>query len=299
MLPTNSTTSNPTDVTDAKKLPWSQESFVPIPSRRPWLNGLLGVAKYEWERSLSWSRLLGLLLLIAFPVALIATVKTIADVNSRATDDAKFAIFSIVVFVLIPQITTMLSLLLWATPAVNSELEGQTWIYALIRPNGRIILVLGKYLVAVCWAIIGGTISISLLIPILNLERGWDLWWTTWRLLILGSIAYSALYIMIGTFFQRRSMVVAFVYTVVIEGLLSFIPATINQLTVSYRLRSLFLQWIDIRLPENDDNPFTIADLSGEWHLVLGILIYGAICLCITAFWLRRSEYSLQPEAAL
>jgi ABC-type transport system involved in multi-copper enzyme maturation permease subunit len=299
MLPTKPMPLTPADSPSPNKLPWSQDSFVPIPNRRPWRNGLLGVAKYEWERSLTWSRLLGLLLIIAFPVALIATVKTIADVNSRATPDTKFVIFSIVVFVLIPQIATMLSLLLWATPAVNSELEGQTWIYALVRPNGRIILVLGKYLVAVFWSLIGGTVSVSLLVPILQLDRSWDLWWTTMRLLFLASVAYSALYIMIGTFFQRRSMVVAFIYTVVIEGLLSFLPATVNQLTVSYRLRSLFLQWINIKLPADDDNPFMIADLSGEWHLVLGILIYAVVCLTISAYWLRRSEYSLQPEAAL
>lgn len=299
MLPTNPVQSTQSDNTASSKLPWSQDSFVPIAQRRPWLNGLLGVAKYEWERSLSWSRMLGLMLIVAFPVALIATVKTLTDVNMRATADDKFLIFSVVVFALIPQIATMLSLLLWATPAVNSELEGQTWIYALVRPNGRIVLVLGKYLVAVFWSIIGGTISVSLLIPILSLDRSWDLWWTTIRLLVLASLSYSALYIMIGTFFQRRAMVVAFIYTVVSEGLLSLLPATVNQITVSYRLRSLFLQWINVRLPKDDDNPFMIADLSAQWHLVLGILIYTLICLGISAFWLRRSEYSLQPEASL
>lgn len=298
MLPTNTTTSTTADISSATKLPWSQDSYVAIPQRRPWLYGLVGVAKYEWERSLSWSRLLGLILIIAFPVVLIGMVKMLVDVNARANADQKFMIFSTVVFMLIPQVATMLSLLLWATPAVNSELEGQTWIYALVRPNGRLILVLGKYLVAFFWAFAAGTIAITLLVPILSLERSWDLWWTIIRLLFLASLAYSALYILIGTFFQRRSMVVAFIYSIVTEGILSFVPATINQVTVSYRLRSLFIQWLGVEFPKDPDNPFMIADLSGQWHLIVGILIYTLICLTISMLWLRRSEYSLQPEAA-
>lgn len=293
MLPTNRHTE------PAPKLLWSQESFVPVPQRKPWVYGLLGVAKFEWGRSLAWSRLFGLLLMIAFPVALIATVNSLVDAQARVTPNEKHLIFSFVCYALIPQIATMLSLLLWATPAINSELEGQTWIYALVRPNGRIILVLGKYFVAVFWSIVGGTISISLLVPILQLERGLELWWTIFRLLVLASFSYSALYILVGTFFQRRAMVVAFIYTVVIEGFLSFLPATVNQLTISFRLRSLLVNWMDLELPPDMPNASQIFDLSGQWHLVVGIFVYSAVCLCISALWLRRSEYSLQPEASL
>ncbi len=39
-------------------------------------------------------------------------------------------------FVLLPQVVTVLGLLLWATPVVHSELEGQTWVYAVVRPGG-------------------------------------------------------------------------------------------------------------------------------------------------------------------
>ena len=39
-------------------------------------------------------------------------------------------------------------------------------------------------------------------------------------------------------------MVVAVVYTIVFEGFMGFIPATINQLTVQYRLRSLLVGWM-------------------------------------------------------
>jgi ABC-type transport system involved in multi-copper enzyme maturation permease subunit len=242
---------------------------------------------------------MGILLIVAFPVALISAVKLQLDMRTQIQPNEKFFLFSFVSYALIPQIATMLSLLLWATPAVNSELEGQTWIYALIRPNGRMVLVLGKYLVAVFWSIIAGTLAISVLVPILNLERGLELWWTIWRLLILASIAYSGLYILIGTFFQRRAMLVAFIYTVVIEGFLSFLPATINQLTVSFRLRSLMIQWLELDLPREMRNASQIFDTSGQIHLILEIVLYTVLCLGLSLFWLRRSEYSLQPEAAV
>jgi|LakMenE01Jun11ns_1017448.scaffolds.fasta_scaffold9928375_2 ABC-type transport system involved in multi-copper enzyme maturation permease subunit len=299
MLPTNVPTSTNTQSQAKEKLPWSEESFVPIAQRRVWINGLLGVAKYELGRSFSLSRLMGILLIVAFPVALISAVKLQLDMRTQIQPNEKFFLFSFVSYALIPQIATMLSLLLWATPAVNSELEGQTWIYALIRPNGRMVLVLGKYLVAVFWSIIAGTLAISVLVPILNLERGLELWWTIWRLLILASIAYSGLYILIGTFFQRRAMLVAFIYTVVIEGFLSFLPATINQLTVSFRLRSLMIQWLELDLPREMRNASQIFDTSGQIHLILEIVLYTVLCLGLSLFWLRRSEYSLQPEAAV
>ena len=301
MLPANPSSPN------SRSLPWSSASYVAPEARHPLLLGLLGVMRYELGRSLSFSRFLGLSFMILFPVVLVLVAKMQVDQQfariaerSRNVPDMQQVswIFGAVIYALIPQVATMLSLLLWATPAVNSELEGQTWIYALIRPDGRTTLVLGKYLVAIFWSITGGCISTTLLIPLLGLENSWQLWWTIIRLLVLSSCAYGALFLLIGTFFQRRAMVAAFIYAVAVEGLLSFLPATINQLTISFRLRSLLVLWNEIELPSRMENAPQIFDLSASWHLVLGILIYTAICLTLSMLWLRRSEYSLQPEAA-
>jgi ABC-type transport system involved in multi-copper enzyme maturation permease subunit len=53
---------------------------------------------------------------------------------------------------LIPQVVCLLGLLLWATPNVHSELEGRTWIYLAVRPDGKAMVLLGKYLTAVAWS---------------------------------------------------------------------------------------------------------------------------------------------------
>ena len=45
--------------------------------------------------------------------------------------------YVVVMFLLIPQVVTVLGLLLWATPIVHSELEAQTWGYAVVRPGAR------------------------------------------------------------------------------------------------------------------------------------------------------------------
>lgn len=280
-------------------LPWSDAT---TPTGHPLaklLWGLYGVVRFELLRSLSVVRLFGWSLMIAFPIGLVLLAKWQIDEFGRGISPREmFITFGFILYAILPQVATMLCLLLWATPAINSELEGQTWIYAIVRPSGRTTLMLGKYLVAVFWSITGGVISTSILVPLLGFESSWTLWWTMCRLIVLASIAYAALYIMLGTLIQRRAMVAAFVYTLVIEGFLSFLPAAINQLTISFRLRNLLVQWLNIELPSNMRNANQIFDLTGIWHHLAAIGIYTVVCLGISIFWIRRSEYSLQPETA-
>ena len=61
-------------------------------------------------------------------------------------------IYTVVLYLLGPSIACMLGALLFAAPAIASELEQHTWIYLTTRPNGIFYLVTGKYIVAVLWS---------------------------------------------------------------------------------------------------------------------------------------------------
>ncbi len=63
----------------------------------------------------------------------------------------------------------------------------------------------------------------------------------------MSSLCYVALYVLIGIAFSARATVVAVVYTLLFEGVLSTIPATINKFTVCYTLRALLAEGVAIK----------------------------------------------------
>ena len=65
-------------------------------------------------------------------------------------------------------LVTVLSLLLWATPNVHSELEGKSWVFIASRPGGRISNFLGKYMAAVYSSFLVSWASATLQVAYLN-----------------------------------------------------------------------------------------------------------------------------------
>jgi hypothetical protein len=93
-------------------------------------------------------------------------------------------------------------------------------------------------------------------------------------------------------------MVFCVAYTAAVEVAVSFIPAVINRITVQYRLRSLFLSWLQPEL-NIDDFSFFDAIAGGEsaiteilWLLTLTALFFAAAI----AIALRR-EFTAAAES--
>ncbi len=110
-----------------------------------------------------------------------------------------------------------MGLLLWATPVISTEIEGQTWIYLAMRRSGRSLVLLGKYLTAVLWSVSAALVSTSMCAIVMGPAGGWKLWWVICVLSVLSCIAHAALYVLIGTLFFRRTMVTAVFYTMVVR----------------------------------------------------------------------------------
>ncbi|MFO7904832.1 MAG: hypothetical protein R6U98_19370, partial [Pirellulaceae bacterium] len=90
---------------------------------------------------------------------------------------------------LIPGVITLLGLLLWVTPLVQSELEGRTWGYLAVHPRGRASLLLGKYLTAIVWTALAGCTSLTICILIAQPVYAFRLWSSL--LLIIGFAAFA------------------------------------------------------------------------------------------------------------
>ena len=105
--------------------------------------------------------------------------------------------------------------------------------------------------------------------------------------------AYAALYLLLGALFTKRSMVIAVVYTLVFELLVSWVPAVINKLTVQYRLRALMIDWANIEI--NGGNDLISAELIGNSPpaLHVAVLVGYTLALFVAAICIiRHREYT-------
>jgi len=259
-----------------------------------------GVIDYELSRSFTPARIGMFQMMVAIPTALLIAVANLTPDKLRNNEETNF-VFCMLLYALIPQILTMLTMLVLASPIVQTELEGQTWIYSLIRYQGRRALLLGKYVVAVLWTTSAGILAASLAIPFLPLQNPLQTWGTICLLCVLAPIAYGALFALIGVLFQRRVMVISFVYAIVAEGVLAWIPAVINQFTVAYRLRSIFFRWLDLSVEKYlradglVQNGMVAEDPTG-WVQIAWVLGISAVLLTTALLLVERFQYSFQSE---
>ena len=203
------------------------------------LRGALIVFGFESKRAMTLARLACWLVLAIFPVLVVAVIRQYETGNEPD-------MWSFVLFFLIPEVVCLMGLLLWATPAISSELEGQTWLYLATRPGGKLSVLLGKYLTAVAWAATAGWLGAALSVAIAQPEKPFRLLAVLFALVLLSCMSYGALYLLIGVLSLKRAMVIAVAYTLIMELAVSFVPAVINQLTVQYRLRSLLAHWLEL-----------------------------------------------------
>ena len=91
---------------------------------------ILSVVKFELARSLTPGRLAIWFLLVGFPIVLIGMLR----LNGIGQGASEF--WGIRLYFLCPEVLCLLALLLWATPVVSTEIEGQTWGYLAMRPSG-------------------------------------------------------------------------------------------------------------------------------------------------------------------
>lgn len=264
------------------------------------LKAVPSVVDYEIGRSFKPARIAMFLLMVAIPTALLITVASQTPERFRNQEQTNI-VFSMLLYALVPQILTMLGMLVLASPIVHTELEGQSWIYSLVRYQGRRALLLGKYIVAVLWTTCAGILTASLSIPFLPLHSPLQAWGTISLLCILSSLAYGALFALIGVLFQKRVMVISFIYALVAEGLLAWLPAVINQFTIAYRLRSILMRWmgfdIDKLFPSNGmaQNGMVALDPTG-WVQIAWVLGISAGLLILALWLVERIQYSFQSE---
>lgn len=254
-----------------------------------WLGNFMAVQRFEWRRSWLQGRFLWWVLLIVFPPAIVMLLR-IAAAGPLPREAWTFFLF-----ILIPMMTSMLGSFLWTSTTVSAELEAESWIYLAVQPHGRIALVLGKYLAAVAWVLPAALLGLTGALLLANPSRPWPLALCLFKLTCLSVPAYAAIYLLLGVIFARRAMLIAIMYTLVFELVVSMVPALINKLTIQYRLRALLVQWGEFEFDLNDRPGILLFDLLGDHpphvHVVV-LAVYTVLMIIATGFIVRSREYS-------
>lgn len=278
----------------------SAEAMFETPSmaknpRASLLRGVAGVVRYELLRSLTPVRIVLWLGMVLFPLFLILVAAFSVDPQFGRSEQYE-VVMSILFFVLLPEIATILGMLLWATPIVNAEIEGHTWIYAVVRPQGRKSMLLGKALMAILWTTTCTCTAVSIAIPFVGFANPLRVWGAMVFLCFLSAIAHGVLFSVIGLLIQRRGMVFAFFYAAVVEGVLGWIPAVINKFTIAYRIRSLMAQWLEIPFNRFSGTTELVSDGVSAWVHIACLLGASAVLMVFAVWRVQSAQYVGKQE---
>ncbi|MCH7729396.1 MAG: hypothetical protein IH991_23410 [Planctomycetes bacterium] len=259
------------------------------------LKRALTVMKFELRRSLTMPRLAVWSVLALFPPAIVLLI----CVGGAMLPDYVLAL----IFVwLIPQVICLLALLLWVSPAVHTELEGKTWGYLAVRPDGRSALLFGKYLTGVIWAtlacLVGLTLAVSVAVGFERLRNPVQFWVIFAVLVLLASFGYGAVFSLVGALFHRRAMVISVTYSIFSEFVLTNIPGAVivKQFTFSFHFKNLLFAWRDFNLPTTELNEFFLDNAPPLQHLAIMIAL-TVVLLFFANFAVTHREYITADES--
>jgi hypothetical protein len=278
------------------------------------LQSTLAVIEFELSRLRTWHRVFLTLVMVFFPPLMFLILW-----HAGAMPVPEFAIC------VLNGMTCLLVMLLWATPNVYAELEGRSWVFVTSRPHGRLSILTGKYLISVLLSFFISWTGMSLCIlatePDSLIPGGAsrsNLWLYFTGLLFLASVVYSAVFSFLGTIVQRRAMLFAFGYFMVIEVMAALVPAVIGKFAMTYHLLSLLIHWngwlnsaegeklLELRYQANVAPHIEMASqfqlLYGLWPQWLNLLAIAAMTvtmLTLAATMIRSREYLTLDESQI
>jgi hypothetical protein len=251
--------------------------------------GILAVAGFQLRRLLAPQRVLLAAVGAAFPAAVMLAVRNVAGDLDR-----DFAV--ILIYALVPEAVCMLGLLVTICPVVADELERGTWQHVAVRPGGRRSLLLGTFLAAVVWTAAVAVVALGLSLVAARLPGSGRLAGIFTTLVVLSCIGRAALFALPAVIVPKRALVASVGAALVVEYLAGFLPAIINQATVSLRLRSLLVDWMgwQRQLPAELE---LLVDPHPPWVQIAAVIVLAAALLALAGGILARRQFPPAEEA--
>ncbi len=253
------------------------------------LRGILAVAAFQLRRLLAPQRVLLAAIGAAFPAAVMLAVRRIAgDI------DRDFAV--VLLYALVPEVVCMLGLLVTMCPVVADELERGTWQHVAVRPGGRRSLLLGTFLAAVTWTTLVALFALALTLLAAGLPGSGQLAAIFAALVAISCVGRAALFAIPAVIVPKRALVASVAAALVVEYLAGFLPAVVNQLTVSLRLRSLLVRWMgwERALPTELQ---LLVDTQPAWVQIAAVLVLAAAMLLAAGVILAWRQFPPAEES--
>lgn len=254
---------------------------------------IAATVQFDFRRSLTVSRISVFVVLSLFPPAIMAI-----NLFGPGVEVAPVIIGVTVMM------SGILAELLWATPIVYAELEGKTWLYLAVRPQGIIAVLLGKYLTAVFWTftvcIIAMTLSV-LLAAAAGAPNFLKMWLVFLVVIALASFAYAAVFALLGVIFHKRAMVFGMAYVILFEVFVAQVPAIINQITVRHHLTALAVKWLDFQALGGEElsDVFleqVLGTKESDLRNILIVIATAVVALAVSTCIICSREYMTTEE---
>jgi len=273
----------------------TRKSMLPPPAaaaqalpRGTLLAAVMAVAGFQLRRLFTLPRLAIAALGVLFPAAVLLAVRTTLSGSMDGT-------VVVILYALIPEAVCMLGLLVTMCPAVADELERGTWAHIAVRPHGRRALLLGTFVAAVAWTAAVAILALCLALATSGIAHPWRRFPLFAALVGLSCLGRAALFALPAVIVPKRALVASVGVAIVVEYLAGFLPAVVNQLTVSLRLRSLLVQGMGWGRQMPADMQLLI-DPNPAWVQCGAVVLLAGVLLGASVLILDRRQFPPSEE---
>ena len=265
----------------------SRDQLQNHPSEDNRLAAIRAVTGFQLSRLLTRPRLAMGLAGAIFPAAVMFAVTRTASIDRNMT--------VVMIYALIPEALCVLGLLVTMCPVVADELERGTWIHIAVRPGGRQNLLLGTFAAAVLWtaAVSFTALMLTLLVAQPTQPIGLIVMFSV--LIGLSCVGRAALFALPAVILPKRALIASVGVALIVEYFAGLLPAVVNQITVSLRLRSLLVEWMKWRQEMPIEMTLFVDDYSAPVQ-VIAVCILVFVLLAAASFILNYRQFPPSVE---
>jgi ABC-2 type transport system permease protein len=212
----------------------------------------------------------------------------LGSVWGAMAEQAGFAVFSrVIIFSIFMSFLLPLWSLSFATEALGGEREARSLVWLLTRPLPRPAVYLAKFVALLPWSL-GLNLVGFVLMCVAAGKPGLLALRLFWPSVVWGTLAFSALFLLIGAYF-RRPAIVAIVYSFFLETILGNMPGYLKRASLSFYTRCMMFEVAEqYGVPPEKPSVYLPVDGQTAWLVLVGATV---ILLVVGMVVFSRSEY--------
>ncbi len=244
------------------------------------ISGLLAIIKYSTRKMLFSKRWVIVLLIIILVGAIMGYAGSWEGDSLQGGTDLMDVL---ILFFIMPVIA-----MIYGASLIRNEIDDKSITQVITSPLPRPISYIGYYISLV--------VTLSIIMVLINFV-GWlaffgqqgmgdgagSILLIMMALGVIGSIAYSSLFLMSSVIFKRPIYIGLF-YAFIWEGFVGSIPGAIGKYTLKHFIRSIGSGWLDF----GEISLYDGASAGTAFGVLIGITV---VCLAVGAFLFREKEY--------